>query len=90
MNVKKYRKKLVEIEAIQFTSQGENLGRVFSFIKGEEFKGQDIFISTKSFIVYTPENKEISISLGDWVVKEYGEIKVYTNDDFKNRYEECE
>ncbi len=79
--IKKYRKKPVVIEAMQWT--GENTGRVFDFV------GYDCLVNHK-LVINTLEGKHYA-SVGDYIIKGVqGEFYPCKPDIFEQTYEEVQ
>ncbi len=81
--MKKYRKKPVVIEAVQFT--GNNVDEILGFAK-DSFKNP----LTRDVIIYTSECNMI-VSIGDYVIKGVnGEFYPCKPDIFDKTYEEID
>ena len=83
--MKKYRKKPVEVEAIQWT--GENIDDVFSFVGGtiDEWSENDLTIT-----IGTLEGNHLA-TLGDYIIKGIAdEFYPCKPDIFRATYEEVE
>lgn len=82
----RYRKKPVEIEAVQY--QFPNIGPVMDFMKGSERLVYDI--KTDSYYIATLEGA-MYISDGDYIIKGiHGEFYPCKPDIFKETYEEVQ
>ena len=82
MQVKKYRKKPIEIEAIQWN--GKNLARVVMFMG--KCKGS---LKTNQILIDTLEGT-MAANVGDYIIKGIkGEFYPCKPDVFKATYEEC-
>ena len=82
MAIKKYRKKPLEVEAIQLTKDNE--ATAFEFCEGKAFLFRDGMISP------TLEGK-MTAFYGDYIIKGIqGEFYPCKPDIFKQTYEECE
>ena len=85
--IRKYRKKPVEIEAMQYKGQ-PNLAEVLSFIKGEKVK--EVFLTTPSstFTIDTLEG-QMKAQLNDFIIKGVkGEFYACKPDIFELTYEQ--
>ena len=89
--IKKYRRKPVVVEAIRFT--GENWQEIQEWMANEKSKQFKTISCDKNgtvleIILKTPEG-EMTVSIGDYVIKEIGgEFYPYKFDIFEATYEE--
>lgn len=82
--IKKYQKKPLIIEALQFT--GVNFSKVFSFTEDVFIAGSHI---NRTVTIMTPEGPRKAIN-GDMIIKEDGNFSVCKLDIFEKSHEELE
>ena len=81
----KYRKKPVEIEAVQWT--GENLGEIIDFVDGQLNYENNFEHNTIKMSIPTLEGV-MAVSFGDYIIKGvHGEFYPCKPDIFKKTYE---
>jgi len=79
----KFRKKPIEVEAIQYT--GENKNEI------KEFVGDYILLDWRKNISLHTLEGDMKISIGDWIIKGIkGEFYPCKRDIFKETYEEAD
>ncbi len=84
-HVKKYRKKPVVVDAIQWT--GENAFNIGEFMSSQDIEFRKPYTS-KRLTIYTLEGN-MTASLNDWIIKGVqGEFYPCKPDIFKETYEE--
>jgi hypothetical protein len=81
----KYRKKPIEVEAMQFTKKTKD--QVYNFVRGNCFVNYEG--DNPILVVQTIHGEDATVRLGDWVVKEpsVGHYYPVKPDIFKMTYE---
>ncbi len=77
----RFRKKLIEIEAIQFKKDRSNIDEVRNFLFGAMWYTKD-----NDFIIHTLEGDNL-VKPGDWIIKFAGEFHSCRPDVFDLTYE---
>ena len=84
--IKKYRKKPVEIEAIQYTGKNDN--EIIKFTNNNAYFEHNFFTGNKVMFIKTLEGN-MQVSIGDFVIKGVnGEFYPCKPDIFARTYEE--
>lgn len=88
--IKKYRKKPVEIEAIEFMDTPERIEEIFNFMENETMRVDYSVYSRPAVLIETLEGT-MRADVGDYIIKGInGEFYPCKPDIFKKTYEEVE
>lgn len=88
--IKKYRKKPVEIEAIEFMDTPERIEEIFNFMENETMRVDYSVYGRPAVLIETLEGT-MRADVGDYIIKGInGEFYPCKPDIFKKTYEEVE
>lgn len=88
--IKKYRKKPVEIEAIEFIDTPERIEEIFNFMENETMRVDYSVYDRPAVLIETLEGT-MRADVGDYIIKGInGEFYPCKPDIFKKTYEEVE